>query len=70
MHQNSLDMEEKKKGRGRPATGINTIDIHYKMAKDLYDALPSSINRNGYINDAVREKMIQHGYINEDVKKE
>ena len=61
-------MEEKKR-RGRPA-GVNTVDIHYKMAKDLFEALPPSINRNAYINDAVREKMIQHGYINKDVKKD
>ena len=61
-------MAEEKRGKGRPA-GVNTVDIHYKMAKDLFEALPSSINRNGYINDAVREKMIQHGYINESVKK-
>jgi len=60
-------MEEKKR-RGRPSTGVNTIDIHYKMAKDLFDALPDSINRNGYINDAVREKMIQHGYISDGKK--
>lgn len=62
-------MEEKKR-RGRPSTGVNTTDVHYKMAKDLFDALPKSINRNAYINDAVREKMIQHGYIKPDDKKE
>lgn len=56
-------MEEKKKKIGRPATGVNTIDIHYKMEKRLYEALPSSIKRNTYINNAVREAMIRDGYI-------
>ena len=56
-------MEEEKKKRGRPASGINTVDIHYKMSKDLFDALPKEIKRNTYINDAVREKMKKDGYI-------
>ena len=54
--------EKNKRGKGRPA-GINTVDIHYKMSKDLFDALPKSVNRNGYINDAVRVKMAKDGYI-------
>ncbi len=54
-------MVEKKK-KGRPL-GIKTVDIHYKMKKELYDALPSGENRNKYINDAVKEKMESDGYI-------
>ncbi len=56
-------MEEEKKLRGRPATGVNTVDVHYKMASDLFNALPSTVKRNTYINDAVREKMIKDGFI-------
>ena len=45
-------MEEEKKLRGRPATGVNTVDVHYKMASDLFNALPPTVKRNTYINDA------------------
>ena len=56
-------MEEEKKLRGRPATGVNTVDVHDKMASDLFNALPPTVKRNTYINDAVREKMTKDGYI-------
>jgi len=56
-------MEPEKKKRGRRATGVTTVDIHYKMSKDLYDALPIDIKRNTYINDAVRERMKKDDYI-------
>ncbi len=54
-------MIEKKK-RGRPS-GVKTVDIHYKMSKELYDAMPKGENRNKYINEAVKEKMVSDGYI-------
>ena len=56
-------MAEEKKKRGRPATGVKTVDIHYKMTRELYDALPLDKKRNTYINDAVREKMLRDGYL-------
>ena len=56
-------MIEEKKKRGRPASGVTTVDIHYKMALDLFNAMPSEIKRNTYINDAVREKMKKDGFI-------
>lgn len=56
-------MAEDKKKRGRPASGVNTVDIHYKMSKELFDALPKEVKRNTYINDAVREKMLRDGYL-------
>lgn len=56
-------MAEEKKRRGRPSTGVNTVDVHYKMASDLFNAMPSDIKRNTYINDAVRAKMKEDGYI-------
>lgn len=58
-------MAEDKKKRGRPSTGVKTVDIHYKMSRVLYDALPLEIKRNTYINDAVRDKMIRDGYLSE-----
>lgn len=62
--ENSKDMNtEEKKRRGRPSTGVTTVDIHYKMASDLFSALPSDVKRNTYINDAVRAKMKEDGYI-------
>lgn len=57
-------MAEEKKKRGRPS-GVNTVDIHYKMSQELYDALPKEIKRNTYINDAVREKMLRDGYLHD-----
>lgn len=56
-------MAEEKKHRGRPSTGINTVEIHYKMVSDLFSALLSDIKRNTYINDAVRAKMKEDVYI-------
>ncbi len=56
-------MIEEKKRRGRPSTGVTTVDVHYKMALDLYNALPSDIKRNTYINDAVRAQMKKDGLI-------
>ena len=66
--QKNLGMGEEKKLRGRPATGVNTVDVHYKMASDLFNALPSTVKRNTYINDAVREKMTKDGYIGKEEK--
>ena len=75
MHQNRIFMEEKIENRGgkRENAGRKKRDKEVKpillnLEKDLFDALPKSINRNGYINDAVREKMIQHGYISDGKK--
>ena len=58
-------MAEDKKKRGRPASGVKTVDIHYKMSQELYDALPKSVKRNTYINDAVRERMLRDGYLHD-----
>jgi hypothetical protein len=52
----------KREGSGRPR-GVSTKIVGYKMELDLYNLLPYYINRNKYINDAVREKMKQDKYI-------
>lgn len=62
-------MDNSKKKLGRPSTGINTVDIHYKMEKELFDSLPKEIKRNTYINHAVRNAMIKDGFIEEKHKK-
>lgn len=59
------NMEENKRKRGRPATGRTTVDVHYKMSADLYNALPKSEPRNTYINNAVRAAMVRDGYLTE-----
>lgn len=64
-------MEEQKKqrggkrvGAGRKAVGLSTHAMALKLDNDLYEVLAQSgINKNRYINDAVRSKMIKDGYI-------
>lgn len=58
----------KREGAGRKAVGVSTHPMALKLDNDLFEALAKlDINKNRYINDAVREKMIQHGYIHNDV---
>lgn len=58
----------KREGAGRKAVGLSTHPMALKLDNDLYEALAKlDINKNRYINDAVREKMIQHGYIHNSV---
>jgi ribosomal protein L15 len=63
-------MEEiKKSGRGGRREGagrhkrVESQKVLFYFEKGLYDAFPKSINRNAYINEAVREKMKKDGYI-------
>ena len=63
-------MEEiKKSGRGGRREGagrhkrVESQKVLFYFEKDLYDAFPKSINRNAYINDAVRAKMQEDGFI-------
>lgn len=61
----SENMEELKKqrggkreGAGRKAVGISTHPMALKLDCDLFEILnQSGVNKNRYINDAVREKM-------------
>ena len=63
-------MEETKKqrggrreGSGRPK-GLNTTAMSLKLDNDLYAALNNNgLNKNRYINDAVREAMKRDGFI-------
>ncbi len=53
----------KRPGAGRPRGAVATKPVGYKMDLELYNHLPYYINRNKYVNEAVREKMKQDGYI-------
>ena len=67
-------MEETKKqrggkteGSGRKPTGLSTTPMSLKLDNDLYTALNShGLNKNRYINDAVREAMQRDMFIKED----
>ena len=53
----------RREGAGRKA-GTTTHQMALKLDKDLHKALSSaSLNKNRYINDAVRDKMKKDGYI-------
>lgn len=64
-------MEETKKqrggrreGSGRKPTGISTTAMSLKLDNDLYLALNShGLNKNRYINNAVRQAMKNDGLI-------
>ena len=52
----------KREGAGRHKR-VESQKVLFYFEKDLYNAFPKSINRNAYINDAVRAKMKEDGYI-------
>ena len=61
----------KREGAGRKAVGVSTHPMALKLDNDIFEALAKiDINKNRYINDAVREKMIQHGYIHNSVSED
>ena len=71
LHSKTEYMEEIKKtrggrreGAGRKPVGISTHAMALKLDNDLYEALGlASLNKNRYINDAVREKLAKDGFI-------
>ena len=71
MHIKTENMEELKKkrggkreGAGRKAVGLSTTAMSLKLDNDLYLALNSNrLNKNRYINDAVREAMKRDMFI-------
>ena len=70
LHSKTEYMEEikktrggKREGAGRKAVGISTHAMALKLDNDLFEALSAAkINKNRFINDAVREKMVREGY--------
>lgn len=71
MHIKTENMEELKKkrggkreGAGRKAVGLSTTAMSLKLDNDLYLALNNhGLNKNRYINDAVREAMKRDMFI-------
>lgn len=71
MHSNIVIMDivkkqrgGKREGAGRKAVGISTHPMALKLDNDLYDVLSvAGLNKNRFINDAIREKMAREGYI-------
>ncbi len=56
----------KREGAGRKAVGLSTTPMSLKLDNDLYAALNNQgLNKNRYINDAVRKSMLNDGYIKE-----
>ena len=54
----------KREGAGRKAVGLSTTAMSLKLDKDLYIALNNQgLNKNRYINDAVREAMKRDMFI-------
>lgn len=54
----------KREGAGRKPVGLSTTAMSLKLDNDLYLALNShSLNKNRYINEAVRVAMEKDGYV-------
>ncbi len=54
----------RREGAGRKAVGISTHPMALKLDNDLYEVLSvAGLNKNRFINDAIREKMAREGYI-------
>jgi len=54
----------KREGAGRKAVGLSTTAMSLKLDNDLYIALNNQgLNKNRYINDAVREAMKRDMFI-------
>ena len=50
----------KREGAGHPFNATTT-PISFRIDMDLLENFPDEINRNGFINSAIREKMIREG---------
>ena len=54
----------KREGAGRKSVGLSTHPMALKLDIDLFDVLNKvSLNKNRYINDAVRAQMQKDGLI-------
>ena len=64
MEENKNRRGGRREGSGRKVQGLTTTPMSLKLDNDLYAALNSlGINKNRYINEAVREVMIKDGHI-------
>ena len=54
----------KREGAGRKAVGLSTTAMSLKLDNELYIALNNHrLNKNRYINNAVRDAMVRDGYL-------
>lgn len=54
----------KREGAGRKSVGLSTHPMALKLDNDLFEVLnKTSMNKNRYINDAVRAQMKKDGYL-------
>lgn len=53
----------KRPNAGRKPTGVTTVPVALKLDKDLYEALQGVENRNRYINEAIRNRLIGEGML-------
>ena len=54
-------MDNKKKPVGRPSTGMK--GIYVKLRGNLVEPLSRIDNRNGFINEAIQEKLKEEGLV-------
>lgn len=67
MEENKNKRGGKRVGSGRKPTGLSTTAMSLKLDNDLYIALNShGLNKNRYINDAVRAAMLQDGLLSDE----
>ena len=53
----------KRENAGRKKRDKDVKPILLNLEQSLFDKLPKELNRNAYINEAVRAKMKEDGYI-------
>lgn len=64
MEEASKKRGGKREGAGRKPVGISTTAMSLKMDNDLFLALNGNgLNKNRYINNAVREAMLRDGLL-------
>lgn len=54
-------MDNKKRPVGRPSTGMK--GIYVKLRGSLVEPLSKVSNRNGFVNDAIQEKLEDEGLV-------
>lgn len=59
MFMSTSNMDNKKRPVGRPATGMK--GIYVKLRGSLVEPLSKVSNRNGFVNDAIQEKLEDEG---------
>lgn len=61
MFMRQSNMEQKKRPVGRPSTGMK--GIYVKLRGNLVEPLSRIDNRNGFINEAIQEKLKEEGLV-------